>query len=189
MFGHRILKMYLRHRLTKICILRRISRLRAMQPRNRLIPSRVKKYPLLQSIQAHSGKQTGSDRGKRWSGRRVNLITYLHLLPRSMIWGYTSTPTYSFMIKCLINLYIYNSLDNWGIIWHCISVLPRLFLKRFSTQTVYTVCARINWDTRWRSWLRHCATSRKVAGSIPDSVIEIFHWHKPSGRTMTLGLI
>jgi len=25
---------------------------------------------------------------------------------------------------------------------------------------------------RWRSWLRHCATSRKVAG-----VIEIIHWH------------
>jgi hypothetical protein len=30
-------------------------------------------------------------------------------------------------------------------------------------------------DTRWRSWLRHCATSREVAGSIPDSVIGIFH--------------
>ena len=29
--------------------------------------------------------------------------------------------------------------------------------------------------TRWRSWLRHCATSRKVAGSIPDGVTEIFH--------------
>jgi len=41
-------------------------------------------------------------------------------------------------------------------------------------------------DTRWRSWLRHCATSRKVAGSIPDGVIGIFHWHNPSGRTMTL---
>ena len=25
--------------------------------------------------------------------------------------------------------------------------------------------------TRWRSWLRHYATSRKVAGSIPDGVI------------------
>jgi hypothetical protein len=24
-------------------------------------------------------------------------------------------------------------------------------------------------------WLRHCATSRKVAGSIPDGVIGIFH--------------
>ena len=29
--------------------------------------------------------------------------------------------------------------------------------------------------TRWRSWLRHCATSRKVVGSIPDGVIRIFH--------------
>jgi hypothetical protein len=25
--------------------------------------------------------------------------------------------------------------------------------------------------------LRHCATSRKVAGSINDGVDEIFHWH------------
>jgi hypothetical protein len=32
---------------------------------------------------------------------------------------------------------------------------------------------------QWCSWLRHCATSRKVAGSI--------HWHNPSGRTMALG--
>jgi hypothetical protein len=29
--------------------------------------------------------------------------------------------------------------------------------------------------TRWRTWLRHCGTSRKVAGSIPDGVIGIFH--------------
>ena len=42
--------------------------------------------------------------------------------------------------------------------------------------------------TRWRSCLRHCATSRKVTGSIPASVIVIFHWHNPSGRTMALGL-
>jgi len=34
---------------------------------------------------------------------------------------------------------------------------------------------------------RHCATSRKVAGSIPDGVIRIFHWHNASGRTMVLG--
>ena len=27
---------------------------------------------------------------------------------------------------------------------------------------------------RWRSWLRHCATSQKVAGSIPDGVIGFF---------------
>ena len=28
---------------------------------------------------------------------------------------------------------------------------------------------------RWRIWLRHCATSQKVASSIPDGVIGIFH--------------
>jgi hypothetical protein len=27
--------------------------------------------------------------------------------------------------------------------------------------------------TRWRSWLRQCARSRKVAGSIPDGVTGI----------------
>ena len=28
---------------------------------------------------------------------------------------------------------------------------------------------------RWRIWLMHCATNRKVAGSIPDGVTGIFH--------------
>ena len=36
-------------------------------------------------------------------------------------------------------------------------------------------------STRWRIWLSHCARSRKVAGSIHDGVIEMFHWHNPSG--------
>jgi hypothetical protein len=33
----------------------------------------------------------------------------------------------------------------------------------------------------------HCATSRKVAGSIPDGVTELFQWLNPSGRTVALG--
>jgi hypothetical protein len=36
-------------------------------------------------------------------------------------------------------------------------------------------------------WLRYCATNRKVAGSIPDGITGIFHWHNPSDRTMALG--
>jgi hypothetical protein len=36
-------------------------------------------------------------------------------------------------------------------------------------------------------WLRYCATNRNVAGSIPDGVTGIFHWHNPSYRTMVLG--
>jgi hypothetical protein len=35
--------------------------------------------------------------------------------------------------------------------------------------------------------LRHCATNRKVAGSIPDAVTGFFHGHNSSGRTMALG--
>ena len=33
--------------------------------------------------------------------------------------------------------------------------------------------------TLWHSWLRHCSTRRKVAGSILDGVIKIFHSLKP----------
>jgi hypothetical protein len=32
------------------------------------------------------------------------------------------------------------------------------------------------------------ASSRKVAGSIPDGVIGIFHWHNPSCSNMALWL-
>jgi len=35
--------------------------------------------------------------------------------------------------------------------------------------------------------LEDCATSRKVAGSIPDGIIKFFHWYNSSGRTMALG--
>ena len=35
--------------------------------------------------------------------------------------------------------------------------------------------------TRWRSQLRHCASSR------PEGVNGIFRWHNPSGRTMAMG--
>ena len=40
------------------------------------------------------------------------------------------------------------------------------------------------WGTRWLSCLRHCATSRKVEGSIPNGVIE--YSFRP--RTTALGL-
>jgi hypothetical protein len=36
------------------------------------------------------------------------------------------------------------------------------------------------------SLLRHCATSRRVDGSIPDGVIGIFHSLNPTGRPVAL---
>jgi len=41
--------------------------------------------------------------------------------------------------------------------------------------------------TEVAQWLRRCATNRKVAGSIPDGVIGIFHLHNPSYRTKDRG--
>ena len=41
--------------------------------------------------------------------------------------------------------------------------------------------------TWWCSWLRHCNSRQKVAGSIPDGVIWIFHWCNPSGFTKAMG--
>jgi hypothetical protein len=43
------------------------------------------------------------------------------------------------------------------------------------------------WGHATAQWLRHCATNRKVARSIPNGITGIFHWHNPFGRTMNLG--
>ena len=39
----------------------------------------------------------------------------------------------------------------------------------------------------WRSWMRHCATSRKVAGLISHWYVEIFYSPNPSSRIRALG--
>jgi hypothetical protein len=36
-------------------------------------------------------------------------------------------------------------------------------------------------------WLRYCAANQKVAGSIPDGVMEFFIDINPSDRTMAMG--
>jgi hypothetical protein len=49
------------------------------------------------------------------------------------------------------------------------------------------MCLKGRRGTRWRSWSRHYASSRKVAGSIPDKIIRLINWPNPSSRTITLG--
>ena len=46
---------------------------------------------------------------------------------------------------------------------------------------LYVIYYKIYRDTRWHSWLRQCATSRKVGGSITDGAIGVLHLHNPSG--------
>jgi len=55
------------------------------------------------------------------------------------------------------------------VICHSSSSRIQTYVRKFNP-AIY-IC----WGTLCRSWLRHCARSRKVAGSIPDGVIGIFH--------------
>jgi hypothetical protein len=68
----------------------------------------------------------------------------------------------------------------------CMSVLRRNMPSLTVTPTLKTSTAG-NRGTAVAQWLGCCATNRKVAGSIPDGVTGIFHWHNPSDRIMALG--
>jgi len=50
-----------------------------------------------------------------------------------------------------------------------------------------SLIGNIGTGTQWRSWLRHCATTWKIVGSIPRVVMGIFHVNNPADRTMDLG--
>ena len=50
-----------------------------------------------------------------------------------------------------------------------------LFSIRFIDMTCFISCTNVLWGMLWRSWLRTCTTSRKVADSIPDGTIGILH--------------
>jgi len=73
--------------------------------------------------------------------------------------------------------------------WLCIAYKMGDSTKKIQWRNEGRICELqksigLSGDTRWRSWLRHCATSRKVAGTNPNGVTGIFYWHNPSGRTM-----
>jgi hypothetical protein len=63
--------------------------------------------------------------------------------------------------------------------WKKIRNRDKSFLYQTNVFTVITICKT--------SWLRHYATSRKVAGSIPDEVIGFFNRSNTSSRTMAPG--
>jgi hypothetical protein len=82
-------------------------------------------------------------------------------------------------IRTITSTYVVTTLINWCEILTCLeSVTLACISERYGKSR----------GTRWRSWLRHCTTSQKVAGSNPDGATGIFLWHNSSGRTMALGL-
>jgi hypothetical protein len=57
-----------------------------------------------------------------------------------------------------------------------LTLFIHLVILNFFSSFVYMSYACGGGGTRWHSGLRHCATNRKVAGSIPDGVTGVFHW-------------
>ena len=75
-----------------------------------------------------------------------------------------------------------------------IIIIYYYFIRNDSVVAVVVCVASLGWIRkirkhllkRWRSWLRHCATSWKVKGLIPDGFTGIFHWHDPYGHSKAL---
>jgi len=102
-------------------------------------------------------------------------------------------------------------LELWKTFWDFLTIFLNLYRKvcrnlgqMYAVFRIHTHCCSLwtqfethccppkfacsylmDWGTRWNSWLGHCVTSRKVAGSVSYGVTRIFHWHNPSGRTVS----
>ena len=65
--------------------------------------------------------------------------------------------------------------------WH-----TSLCCQSHNSKLINTFCYLIL--KTWGTWLRHCATSQKVTGLIPEGVTGIFRSHNPSSHTTALGM-
>jgi hypothetical protein len=55
-----------------------------------------------------------------------------------------------------------------GLHWYSVSQFSNII------QLQFVWAQQLTGDMQWHSWLRHCATNRKVTGLIPDGVNGIF---------------
>jgi hypothetical protein len=77
--------------------------------------------------------------------------------------------------------------STWGLWWRRRKQIRSLWEMIQELHWNYTEHLNQKRETAVVQWLSYCAKNRKLAGSIPDGVIEIFHLHNPSDRTMALG--
>ena len=129
----------------------------------------------------------------------------------SIVLGLLDTPSYIFpfssrnrVIKLHTNIIlpiILYGCETWCVTLteeHCLSALKRRVLgnhvwaseggkNRQLEEKIMWSFMICTYCYTWRSWLKHCTTSRKVAVSMPHGVIGIFHSLNPSGRTKALG--
>jgi len=117
-----------------------------------------------------------------------SIISYIipyHIISYHILYYIICGPSLTETSLC--NAYLY-CVCLCSCILQTIIITTNMYQMHIGLYFIYNVVNGKGKGTRWCSWLRHWATSRKVAGSIPDGVFGIFHWHNPSGRTMALGM-
>ena len=83
------------------------------------------------------------------------------------------------IFRCYLNFMFYYTFEAWhkSVCYLTLQFQPHRKPNQF---------VMLAGGKRWSSWLRHCATCRQVAGSIPVVVIVIFHRPNHSARTTAL---
>jgi hypothetical protein len=134
-----------------------------------------------------------------WIAVTLNLFSYLIFIPYSLADCHCSVASVFYGLIPIICTFVIKIARGptvcvafasfvWSFCFNSSLIVCFHWFAVFVMLHHYSISTLLSRDTRWRSWLRHCATSRKVACSIPDGVTGIFHWHNPSGRTMAVGL-
>jgi hypothetical protein len=118
------------------------------------------------------------------------MLTNLFLGYLTMLFQLHGPYTYGYDGKMSIN-------DEWLFAWYSLRKTEEIHEKpvkvlvrriNFKSDPSVTEAQSVTTLGSYKYWpRRHYATSRKVAGSIPDEVTGCFNWPTPSSRTMTLG--
>ena len=91
----------------------------------------------------------------------------------------------SFVLFTLKSQLVCRYTATYDIQWSLFIIYIYIYIYIHTHTHTHTI--QVSISTLWRIWLRHCATSRKVAGLISDGVSGIFNWLNSSARIMALG--
>ena len=121
-----------------------------------------------------------------WSDCYLGYVMRMLLSPCGILCVWVVLHIFRVLLVCSSSLLVYK---HHTIITDCMSRWQLVFQMTSKTGTFlsFDIENTLHCGMWWGSWLRHCATSQKVAGSIPDGVTRIFSWHNPSSRTLALG--
>jgi hypothetical protein len=163
------------------------------------------------------GKGTGTNCRRGWVGPRAGLDTCGQSPPppsgldprtaqpvvsRNTHWDIPQPNTYNVNLwplpvydavdteKCFIQTGVLNGTEMSALKNETLVFVKRCrtFKNSVIVQCIIRSIMWLVWGTRWGSWLGHCATNRKVAGSIFDGVNGNSPLHNSFGRTMVLEL-